>query len=209
MCSHIFNDYQYDATKENPNDFPRAPVGNDDGSMGAGRFYATTANTAQPNQRAEGSVSRTFRAADEVARDGVLRLLPLRNEHLHRTGVGQRRRKCKPIRTNAEARPRAVAATVQKGRDERRHRRGEAPRRILPLAHADHRPPLPKLVEQVCERDEYSARLRRSSQEAGHEIRFLRVAVGQKQCLLRHRPVRDRRFPAPVFRAFGIRHRPV
>lgn len=63
----------------------------------------------------------------------------------------------------------AVAHSRQVGRHARRHRRHQAPRWLLPVAHIDHEAQRHLVIERQRQGDQCATRLRRSRQEARHE----------------------------------------
>ena len=66
----------------------------------------------------------------------------------------------------------------QEGWHEGRHRRGEAPRWLLPLAYSHHRPLHRQYRKRERKEYQHSARLRPGCTQTGHEIWFLCLSMG-------------------------------
>ncbi len=94
-----------------------------------------------PARRDRASVSdrpAAHRAAARLARTRVLRLPPLRHQHVHRQGVGLRRRERGAVRAVGARRAPVGEGRARRG-DEGPHHHREASRRLLPLAQPAHR----------------------------------------------------------------------
>ena len=168
-------------------------------------------------QHAASGIPRSLRTAAEVERDGVLRLLPLRHEHIHGIGMGCRNRERIALRTDKEAQPAPVAHSRQGSRNEGWHSRGETPRRLLSVADKDNDTLRVIIIQRQRQGHQHTAGLRRRRTRPRHEVRFLRVAVGPEFTLLGregqrrqlHRQLRQESVPATVRGTGKIRHRPV
>ena len=137
---------------------------------------------------------RAYSPAGELAAHGILRIHPLWPEHLYRQGMGIRRRK------PANFQPHGLQRLRDRGNlQERRHEghdlHGQAPRRLLRLAHQvhgaqHHENPVEKR-QGGCGQG-----IRPGLQEARHQIRHLPQPVGPQP-----RRIRQGRLPESLLPA--------
>ena len=150
-------------------------------------FCAARSRRARLRRRSGFLRRGPYRAAAPLARAGDHGVPALHRQHLHRQGVGLRRRRPEHLQPG-EFDADAIVERPGRRRDARRHPHLQAPRRLLPVAHRDHRPLGRATAPGAAARATWCATSRRRRAPARAEVRRLSFAVGPQQRRTTARP---------------------